>query len=281
MFYFMISRIFITGDNLDFVKKIHQNLKSFNQQINIEFECAENLGAIQEKSDVTIVYINSSEKITASLQDYIDGNDISYVSANPHPSFLECALSVRCIADQRHLLELIDSESVSLGDLKNSIHVCEPHIRESSLFVFDLNAIRGSDVKNESFSYPSGLFSEDATQMFRYAGMNELNKAAVINNVTQNLLPLICQFIWYYAEAAAIRYPDHPYFENTVNEYIVNVDSLELSISFYKSKSSGRWWVKVPDIPENKWKSCSYEDYVDACNDELSPQLLNIISAVE
>ncbi|WP_235296832.1 arginase family protein [Portibacter marinus] len=277
----MITNILLTGDNYHLVNKIHIKLSHFNQQPGIEFQIVDSTEELQINSNEVLIYIKHTEELIQGITDQIDLEIISYVTASPKKTVLDLSTQVTCIATQRHLVDEMDENFISLGSLKNNISHCEPFIRESKLFFFDLDAIRSSDVNNESFSNPSGLYSEDATQMFRYAGMNELNKTVIINNCTESQISLISQLIWYYAEAAAIRFPDHPYFTNTVNEYVVDVDSLDMSVSFYKSKSSGRWWVKIPDIPMNKWKSCSYEDYQNACKDLISPELLNIISSVE
>ena len=48
-------------------------------------------------------------------------------------------------------------------------------------------------------------------------------------------------------------------------------------IVFYKSIKSGRWWMEIDNknYIDNKTKSstllsCTYQDYLDACNDVLS-----------
>ena len=275
----MINKVLLTGDTTEIVNKIHEHLNKYTQLPNLSFNTIGEISNLELKSYETLIYLKSKNKQNGHLQDLTKNKHIACITAIPDLTVKKNHTHTKYIATQRHLLYDNHNDSISLGDLKGNIPLSEPLIRESQVFLFDLNAIRSSELKNAAFAYPSGLFSEEATQMFRYAGMNEMNKVVIIDNCRENLALLISQFIWYYAEAAAIRFPDHPYFSNTVHEYVVNVDSLDLSISFYKSKTSGRWWVKIPDIPENKWKACSYADYQEACNDNISPDLLNVISA--
>ena len=57
-------------------------------------------------------------------------------------------------------------------------------------------------------------------------------------------------------------------------KYIVPLESEELV--FYKSNKTDRWWIEIPFISSqnNKLKRntllpCSYEEYLEACNQEL------------
>ncbi len=276
----MINKILLTGDNLSLIDKISSTLETYSERLSVKSDILQGNQAYNLQADEVLFYIQCDDDISAQLWNEASGMESTYITSIPDQKVIQHLSNPKLMALQRHLMQEKNEGSIHLGELKNNIQYTEPHIRSRALFVFDCNAIRSSELIDDSCAYPSGLMSEDATQLFRYAGMNELNKLVVINNASAASLHLLSQFIWYYGEAASLRFPDHPYFTNTVSEYVVEVNSLDLAISFYKSKASGRWWVKVPEIQENKWKSCSYQDYLDACEDHLNPNLLEIISAV-
>lgn len=232
-------------------------------------------------NEVVFYIFESKDDYIQTIQNEFISSPTCYITAKPKEKIESVLNNNNYIGIQRHLYPInidLDDALLSLGDLKNGINKSEPLIRECENIIFDFDVLRKSEVNNESFAYPSGLFSEEVTQMFRYAGLSEVNRKVAILNFNPGLENLLAQMIWYYAEAASIRFPDHPYFSNSVNEYVVNMKSLDKTISFFKSKISGRWWVKVPDINQNKWRACSYEDYREACKDEISGELLKIFS---
>jgi hypothetical protein len=248
----------------------------------IKFKPSNSQELSELRANEVIFYIfQSNQDYIQTIKEEFISSPTCYITAKPKERIESVLSNNNYIGIQRHLFPInidLDDALLSLGDLKNGINKSEPLIRECENIIFDFDVLRKSEVKNESFAFPSGLFSEEVTQMFRYAGLSEVNRKVCIINFKPEFEDLLAQMIWYYAEAAAIRFPDHPYFSNSVNEYVVNMKSLDKTISFFKSKISGRWWVKVPDISQNKWRACSYEDYREACKDEISGELLKIFS---
>ena len=233
-------------------------------------------------SDEMNIIVNPSIDSLIEKISKIKPYNTCYVCSNVNEQIVEHSTNLRLIGIQRHLLsqkKYTAMKVLFLGDLQEGIKATEPLIRESELMIFDFNVLRRSEVGNLKISGPSGLYSEQATQLFRYAGMTEKNKTIALLNYSEELQDLLSQLIWYFAEAAHKRFPDHPYFSDTVNEYVVELDSIDKTISFFKSKASGRWWVKVPEIEENRWSACNYEDYESACKDEISNSLLEIIAS--
>lgn len=221
---------------------------------------------ILDKQNPPLSTNNSAAYITSTLNYDTYNTNISYIGI------------------QRQLCHVEPEEQENnikfLNALKNDIKVAEPNIRDTENLIFDFNVLRKAEVNHLSFAYPSGLFSEEATQLFRYAGLSESNRKVIIINYDPLLADLLAQFIWYYGEGVDLRTPDHPYFKENVIEYVVDLPSLEHSLSFYKSKITGRWWYKIPNLETNKWKACEYEDYLKACEDELSDEVINSFLAV-
>ncbi|GLR19359.1 hypothetical protein [Portibacter lacus] len=278
----MINKLFLSCDNNNILTEIQHKIDSYSSINGIEIDsAAADFSEITKENHVNFLISNDSLEIKKIIK-AIGPVTTAYACSEPNTDLLDELNSFHLLGIQRHLyLASDETKHLNLGKLKNSIHNAEPFVREGNLFICDFNVLRKSEVANLAFGNPSGLYSEDISQIFRYAGMNELNKWVILTNVDPEITDLVAQCIWYYAEAASIRFPDHPYFRNTVDEYVVDISSFDTQISFYKSKVSGRWWVKIPDIKENKWKSCSYDDYKQACEDNVSSELLEIISVAE
>jgi hypothetical protein len=278
----MIKELLLFGDNQLINNKVQSFLGQYSPLSSIRVSLIEEIDFSAIRSDQVLIILNEDIAKLSNVFDEVNPSTTSYIAAKPDESLLKMMNDYQIIGGQRHLYSNDNNDSaLNLGAIRFNIGICEPAIRESGLMLLDLNVMRKSEVAHHPFAFPSGLFSEDVSQLCRYGGMSELTKVFCITNITEDLSDLVAQFVWYFAEAACQRYPDHPYFTNTVEEYAVEVTSFDTMLSFYKSKSSGRWWVKIPDIKENKWKSCSYEDYQMACNDSISAELLNIIAIAE
>ncbi len=278
----MIKHIYLEGRENLFVDPIISSFYNFSNVIPINISKIEKNNPTNLAIDEILVFVSEDAN---SIDNYIEKTEpknIAFISSS-FPKHMNKKFK-SAIGLQRHLISN-DSElpgsALYLGELKESVAITEPLIRECDLLIFDMNVLRKSELGINSKAGPSGIYSEEATQMFRYAGMSETNKFILIINYNNDFKDLVSQFLWYYSEAASRRFPDHPYFSSSVNEYVVNMKSLDKSISFFKSKVSGRWWVKIPEIQENKWKACNYEDYQQACEDDLSSNLLELISFPE
>lgn len=259
---------------------ILKSIESFSPIDGISFSEISETEIIKPNHDEVLFYlIPHGEFLNEDQKNNLSNLKLLHIGSKTNISLIEKFNGVKNIGIQRHLHSQEESsgDNMYLSEIKNKINLTEPLIRSAEVIFFDLNVLRKSEVSNNAFAGPSGLFSEETTQMFRYAGMSENNKIVIINNFQPELSDLVAQFIWYYSEAVSSRTPDHPYFENTVHEYVVDLHSIDKSVSFFKSKISGRWWIKVPEITENKWMPCNYEDYLDACQDEINEMLLDAI----
>lgn len=277
----MDTTVFLIGDKLGpLIIESLNNLKTID---GIEHKSASSGNSeTSESNDLSFMVLSSSDELK-QIFDALNPQKTTVAASKTIPN-LSSNLTISYTGIQRHLLKNnIQSNHPTqyLSDILGNTKVTEPAIRDSELFIFDMNVLRASETNHADYSNPSGIFSEEATQMFRYAGMSETNKHVIILNATESQTKLLSQFVWYYSEAAAARFPDHPYFKDTVHEYVVNMPSMNSSISFFKSKASGRWWVKAPGTEENRWKACSYEDYADACQDEISSLVLGMLTNVE
>ncbi len=275
----MINHLLLNADNSILSKLVFNSFQELSNLANIEVFNQKNESTSNYEAE--IILSTGIEDACVIQQVDIEPTGVSYLCSKPKQEIFDIQESIITLGLQRHLLAkdlTLPEHSFFLNEIRNDISLTEPHLRDARLFICDLNVLRKSEVKNLDFAPPSGLFSEDLSQIFRYAGMSQSISKVVILNAREELHELLAQLIWYFAEAAANRKPDHPYFTDSVIEYAVNLDSSDLDLSFYKSKVTGRWWVKVPNVEENKWIPCNYEDYLKACSDEISPNLLQALT---
>ncbi len=82
--------------------------------------------------------------------------------------------------------------------------------------------------------------------------------------------------IWHFVEGFYQRKGDSTPKNETALKYTVNFEHTDHQIEFIKSKKSDRWWMKVPILTKKNKKlnrhqlvPCSYNDYLNACNEEI------------
>ncbi|HPG06590.1 MAG: hypothetical protein KDC59_13980 [Saprospiraceae bacterium] len=210
----------------------------------------------------------------------------SFVESSP----LNC-FHISWLAVQMHLAHpgFINSEhyfldTIRLGKIRQYKESIEPAVRDADFLYFNLAAMRASDAPGKFGHNPSGLYSEEASQLTRYAGLSDRLSALTITGYNPEHLQfaqttvLISQMIWYFLEGYANRKQDYPIQESSMIEYIVDLSKHGRPLKFLKSTKSGRWWLKVQIDIENqmidRFIPCSYDDYAQACSDEVSDRLL-------
>ena len=186
--------------------------------------------------------------------------------------------------DQQDLdyLEQYFYQSIRLGDIRSNLSKTEPFLRDASLVSIDLSAIKQSDAPASTRPSPNGFYSEEICQICKYSGLsNKINSFGIYNlagdgdagNQTANLA---AQMIWYFIEGYVQRIVEEPTpASRDYKKFIVNMNSLDHDIVFYKSHQTERWWCEIPILkasgkkPGSLIQSCSQEDYDRACNQEI------------
>lgn len=174
-------------------------------------------------------------------------------------------------------------EIIRLGDMRKDMTEIEPLIRYADMMTFNIAALKNSEAPAQTDGSPSGLFSEEACQICRYAGLSDRLTAIGFYgyhadlDVQAQTAKTIAQLIWYFIEGFKQRKKDYPVSSRELVEYIVEYKGRNQQIRFWKSNKSGRWWIEIP-IKSGKKKTemvpCSYEDYKAACQDELTFRLV-------
>lgn len=182
--------------------------------------------------------------------------------------------------EQQDLLEKHHMESMRLGDLRESLKKVEPLIRDADLMSIDMNAVRHSDAPGVTTPSPNGLFGDELCALCRYAGISgnikicglfELSPEKDLNSQTSHLA---AQAIWYFVDGLSHKIHENPYESGShTKKFIINQDQNNHELVFYKSTLTGRWWMEIPVkntfTKQNFFISCSYEDYQQACNNEI------------
>ncbi|QQS30244.1 MAG: formimidoylglutamase [Sphingobacteriales bacterium] len=179
-------------------------------------------------------------------------------------------------------LEKLHFECYSLGEIRENIEEVEPLVRHAQMISLDLSAIRQSDAPGAVALSSNGLFGEEACRIARYAGLSDhvtsfgIYQYDPTYDSNKQTAQLIAHLIWYFTEGVMNRKFEQPLSDKKgYLKYIVNFRDSDHEITFYKSKKSGRWWMKVPapsfedGRPRYHLTPCSYTDYETACNDQI------------
>jgi len=184
------------------------------------------------------------------------------------------------------MLKEMNFDLLRLGDVKANFQEAEPIMRNTDFLSFDISAIQYAYAQANVYNSPNGLSGEEACQIMRYAGVSdklsavglfEYNQELDVNNQTAQLLS---QMLWYFIDGYIIRKQElNPNLKNCI-QYTVAFEDGKNEIIFYKSQSSGRWWMGVPFKKEGKkqlqnyFVACSYRDYELANQGEVPERWL-------
>lgn len=176
-----------------------------------------------------------------------------------------------CERESLNYLASNNFELWSLGKVQDNLQEVEPLIRSSNLFCFDLTAITQSQSPATNDPQAFGLTAREACQLAWYAGASlALKSASFCNYIPQKdenkqTAAVVATMMWYLIEGFYYRKPTDFHDKKSCDKYKVAVAE-ELTLVFYKNKSSGKWWI---EINENKIIPCSYQDYAQASRGDL------------
>ena len=175
-------------------------------------------------------------------------------------------------------------DAYRVGEVRTRMEESEPVIRTADMLSFDLSAIRQSDAPGSSDPSPHGFTGEEACQLMMYAGMNDrlsslgFYEYEYARDRDGQTAQLIAHMIWYFLEGLHNRKGDFPN-KNIDNFLIYRIpeSAAGSEMVFLKHKLTGRWWMEVPRIHENRgnfinhnhYLPCSGTDYRQACENEI------------
>lgn len=213
-------------------------------------------------------------------------NSRSYLSKiimdKPNNLFNFSNIGYQTYYNSQEELDLLNSlffDTYRLGEVKD-LTIVEPIMRDADIVSIDIGSIRQSDAPANNNASPNGFYGEEICAISRYAGISdkvtsfgiyEYNSKFDDNNQTAHL---IAQMVWYFIEGVNFRAKDYPFCtKKNYQKFIVLVEDDE-PINFYKSDKSGRWWMEINIITNNKYKRhalipCTYQDYLEAIEQKI------------
>jgi len=184
-----------------------------------------------------------------------------------------------------NLMSKLFFDTYRLGVVRADMEEVEPIVRNADMLSVDISAVRQGEAPGNKNAGPNGFFGDEICQIMRYAGLSD--KLSAVGLFEYNPLydnndqtaKLMAQMIWYFCEGYVQRKSDFPYRDKEKSDYIkyvVPVENHDDELIFYKSKKSDRWWMEV-QCPQNVkaryerhyMVPCSYEDYKDACANDI------------
>ena len=206
-------------------------------------------------------------------------NDIITKSPSRLNNFTNLGYQTYLIAQEE--LDLMDKlffDSFRLGEVLNDLKISEPVFREADIVSFDMKVLNSLADGTLLEGMPNGLDSRAICTMSRYAGISDRLSVVGFFDLPNNcfFLKLFSEVLWYFIEGFQCRFNEYPVkLSHGFKKY--NISMSDREIVFYKSIKSGRWWMEIDNknYLDNKTKSstllsCTYQDYIDACNDVLS-----------
>jgi len=237
------------------------------------------------ENDINLVHVDSKIDISFDERPFSESYLETIIEREASHLYNICCMGYQSyFVDQRQLTKLNELyfENLRIGKIRNQIEVVEPYFRDADLVSFDIGSIRMCDAPGRFDASPNGFYAEEACQLARYAGISDRLRLFGLFEVDSKFdkerqtTKLSAQIIWYYLEGYLNRKHDYPQAPlDDCTKYVVEVDEIGFPIVFYKSNRSKRWWIEVNNPHDEEEKkvnvivSCSEEDYLKACNNEI------------
>ena len=181
--------------------------------------------------------------------------------------------------EEIQLLDTLFFDTYRLGRAKELENI-EPAFRNADIVSIDIGAIRQSEAPANNNASPNGFYGEEICAISRYAGISdkvssfgvyEYNSKYDNNHQTAHL---IAQIIWYFIEGVNFRVKDYPFTSKENYQKFTVLLEDDDPLTFYKSNKTGRWWIEINILSDNKYKRhalipCTYQDYTDATKQKI------------
>ena len=244
-----------------------QDITYINYRAYDTLEQSVNITTVDSRFDLG----NLEEELTS--QSYLS----KIIMQEPNNLFNYCNVGYQTYFNSQEEISLLDNlffDTYRLGEAKVLENI-EPAFRNADIVSIDIGAVRQSEAPANNNSSPNGFYGEEICAISRYAGLSdkvssfgiyEYNSKHDNNDQTAHL---IAQMIWYFIEGVNFRVKDYPFSgRENYQKFTVLLEEDE-PLLFYKSNKSGRWWMEINILSNNKYKRhalipCTYKDYTDA-----------------
>lgn len=181
--------------------------------------------------------------------------------------------------DEIQLLDTLFFDTCRLGKAKELENI-EPAFRNADIVSIDIGAVRQSEAPANNNASPNGFYGEEICAIARYAGISDKVSSFGIYEYNSKLdnnyqtASLIAQMIWYFIEGVNFRVKDYPFSgKENYQKFTVLMEDDD-PLTFYKSNKTGRWWIEINILSDNKYKRhalipCTYKDYTEATKQKI------------
>jgi arginase family enzyme len=255
----------------------------------------------------TLIILGGSQDLTFGMTKAFEGKLFNMVTVDPKFDYRKGVKTINsenylnlifekqknlytytAIAYQNYFVDATDIDQYNnyhwdvkrLGQIRYNLTSVEPILRNANVFSFDMNALRYLDAPGQSMCSPNGLYSEEACQIARYAGTSdELRLAGFFNlipekDISSNSTNLMAQIVWHFLDGFYNRKPEDPTEDSEdFNQFMVEMSNLSITLVFFQSRVTGRWWMEISDF-ENRKKDiylvpCDEDDYKNATHGDI------------
>ena len=92
--------------------------------------------------------------------------------------------------------------------------------------------------------------------------------------------------IWYFIEGVNSRVQDYPFTRKEDYQKFTVLLEDDDPLTFYKSHKTGRWWIEIKILSDNKYKRhalipCTHQDYIDATKEIIPQKVVQIDAKID
>ncbi|MBN1388757.1 MAG: arginase family protein [Bacteroidales bacterium] len=180
---------------------------------------------------------------------------------------------------------------VRIGEAREDIHEIEPSFRDSGLITFDISSVRQADAPGTFAPSPNGFYGEEICLLSRYAGLSDSLEAVGFFEVNPLLdsrrqtTSMAAQMIWFFLEGFAQKQNESSVLEKENSgrfvNYHVSIEDSNEDLVFVKSTVTNRWWIEYTSKKgEKHFIACSYNDYLQAGENEIPRRYMKAIKRI-
>ena len=238
------------------------------------------------ENNINLVHIDSKIDLSVEKENIETKHYLSNLIFNEaaHVYNIACLGYQGYFVDQKQTNKLNELyfEHARLGDIRANFENVEPVIRDGDLVSFDIAAVRMNEAPGQADGSPNGFYADEACRLARYAGISDRVQQFGLYEIdarfdqNKQTVKLAAQILWHYLEGYINRKHDFPQASlSDCTKYNVQIDEIDFPIVFYNSKKSGRWWLEVKTVQNQEEQgdsvvvSCTYDDYLLACKNEI------------
>jgi len=190
--------------------------------------------------------------------------------------------------EEKEYLEDSSFAEIRLGQIKQNIRIIEPSLREADGMIFSIQAIESCAAPAQKKASPNGLNSYEACNIANYMGLSNSGKIIIFTDYFENFdiqgktAALMAQMLWYFLKASAQRVVEFPEEDSSqFTRFIINQSHRNMSIAYFQSKITNRWWIELKLDNKIKIYPCLKEEYEAALQNEIPDEWMFYLKKME